>query len=109
MEELCGLALILDIVEHSSCFCSSVAAGVTQKALVFLLFIQGSFWRRELAWVVREHHFNLRELSKSHKMSLCYPLQYLNKLYSEFKLLPYEVTHTELPLQSSVYFRFVHK
>lgn len=37
MEELLGLAFILDIVEHSSWFCSSVAAGVTQSTGVLLV------------------------------------------------------------------------
>lgn len=75
----------------------------------FFWFICGSFWRKEVAWVVRELHFNLRQLSRSHKIFLCYPLQYLNRLFSEFKLFPYEKACIELALQSSVYFRFVHK
>lgn len=41
---------------------------VLLKALVVFCFIHGSFWRREVAWVVRELYFSLRELSKSHKI-----------------------------------------
>lgn len=56
-----------------------------------------------------ELHFNLRELSKSNKSFLRYPLQNLNRHYSEFKLSACETAWIGLALQSSVYFRFVHK